>query len=77
MLTPAMAGLNKEDDLHAHYGACTRERTGGVLHGSRFSRYQAFGHRIIRRKPGSIRLSRHARLHRILLPQQQTENSKA
>jgi hypothetical protein len=46
-----------------------------VLHGSRFSRYEAFGHRIIRSKSGSIGLSEFTRLHRILLSQRQTENS--
>jgi hypothetical protein len=65
-----------EEDVHAHYSTCTRERTGSVLHGTRFSRYEAFGHSIIRSKSGSIGLSQFSRLHRILLPQQQTENSE-
>jgi hypothetical protein len=47
-----------------------------VLHESRFSRYEAFGHSIIRSKSGSIGLSQFSRLHRILLPQRQTENSE-
>jgi hypothetical protein len=64
-----------EGDVHAYYSICTRERTGSVLHGSRFSRYEAFGHRIIRSKSGSIGLSEFTRLHRILLSQRQTENS--
>jgi hypothetical protein len=32
-----------EEDVHAHHGTCTRERTGSVLHGSGFSRNEAFG----------------------------------
>jgi len=63
-------------DFHAYHGTCTRERTGSVLHGSRFSRYQAFGHRIIRSKSGSIGLSQFSRLHCILLPQRRPENSE-
>jgi len=45
-----------------------------VLHGSRFSRYEAFGYRIIRSKSGSIGVPQFSRLHCILLPQRQTEN---
>jgi hypothetical protein len=48
-----------------------------VLHESGFGRDQAFGHSIIRSKSGSIGLSQFARLHRILLPQRQTENSES
>jgi hypothetical protein len=43
-----------EEDVHAHYGTCTRGRTGGVLHGSGFGRNEAFGRSS---KPGSIGLS--------------------
>ena len=63
-------------DIYARHGTCTRERTGSVLHGSRFSRYQAFGHRINRSKSGSLGLSQFSRLHRILLPQRRPENSE-
>jgi len=65
-----------EGDVHAYYSTCTRERTGSVLHGSRFSRYQAFGDRIIRSKSGSISLSQFSWLHCILLPQRRPENSE-
>jgi hypothetical protein len=73
--TPFNLQMKMEEDVHAHHSTCTRERTGSVLHGSRFSRYEAFGRRSIRRKPGSGSLSQFSRLHCILLPQWQTENS--
>ena len=38
-----------------------------MLHEPGFGRDQAFGHSIIRNKPGSISLSQFSRLHRILL----------
>jgi hypothetical protein len=64
-----------EGDGDARFGTCTRERTGSVLHESGLGRDQAIGRRSS--KPGPISLSGFTRLHHILLPQRQTENSES
>jgi hypothetical protein len=66
-----------EDDVYAHHGTCTRERTGSVLYGSGFCRNEAFG---AKRKSRSIGLSQFRRLRHlggVLLPQWPSKESEA
>jgi len=67
-----------EDNVHAHHGTCTRERTGNVFHGSGFGRDQAFSG-VSNSKLGQIGFSFFGQLwrFRVLLSQQQPENSEA